>query len=88
MSPLLKTELKWSGLTHVPVALLGEEVLADSSLIVSRVAAEAEAARRAQQPPQRAGWFGHAPPAPPQPSAASLGAALDLTFIIKLSLQP
>ena len=56
--------------------VLLQEVLADSSAIVSRLAAEAEAAKAAQQP-GRKGWFGRdsAPLAAPQPSPASLGEA-------------
>ena len=76
VNPLTKAELKWGPHRHVPVALLDQEVLADSSAIVSRLAAEAEAAKAAQQP-SRKGWLrrGGAPSSAPQPSPASLGEA-------------
>ena len=77
VNPLTKAELKWGPHRHVPVALLDQEVLADSSAIVSRLAAEAEAARAAvQRSGARKGWFqrgGARQPSAPQPSPASLG---------------
>ena len=41
VSPLTKSELKWGPFRKVPVAVLDGEPLADSSAIVSRLAAEA-----------------------------------------------
>ena len=76
VNPLTKKELKWSAHRKVPVAMLDEEVLLDSSVIVSRLAAEAEAAKAQRaQPPTKGGWLGRkaAPASAPQPSAASLG---------------
>ena len=75
VNPLTKKELKWSAHRKVPVAMLDEEVLLDSSAIVSRLAAEAEAAKALAQQPKKGGWLGRkaAPASAPQPSAASLG---------------
>ena len=76
MNPLTKAELKWSPHRKVPVAVLDEEILIDSSAIVSRLAAEAQAANAAAaQQPKKGGWLRGkaAPAAAPQPSAASLG---------------
>jgi glutathione S-transferase len=77
VNPLTKAELKWGPHRHVPVALLDQEVLADSSAIVSRLAAEAEGARAARQPGSgRKGLFRRTeakPPSAPQASPASLG---------------
>ena len=52
VSPLSKKELKWSEHRKVPVAVLDDDVLQDSSLIISRLAAEIEAS---QQQPATAG---------------------------------
>lgn len=52
VSPLSKKELKWSEHRKVPVAVLDDDVLQDSSLIISRLAAEIEAS---QQQPAPAG---------------------------------
>lgn len=79
VSPLFKNELKWSGHDHVPVVVLDGEVMLDSSLIISRVAAEAQAdaARKAAELAQSKGWLrkgGNAAAAlPAEPSAESLG---------------
>lgn len=54
VSPLSKKELKWSDHRKVPVAVLDSDILQDSSLIISRLAAELEASQapqQAQQPP-------------------------------------
>jgi hypothetical protein len=48
VNPLMKGELKWSSYKKVPVLQFGEEVLVGSSAIMSRVAAEAEAAAAAK----------------------------------------
>ncbi len=75
VNPLTKKELKWGAHRKVPVAMLDEEVLLDSSVIISRLAAEAEAAKAQAQQPKKGGWMGRkaAPASAPQPSAASLG---------------
>ncbi len=76
VNPLTKKELKWGAHRKVPVAMLDEEVLLDSSVIVSRLAAEAEAAKAQQaQQPTKGSWLGRkaAPASAPQPSAVSLG---------------
>ena len=68
VSPLTKKELKWSVYRKVPVAVLPDtdEVLTDSSAIISRLAAELEAQQQRQHPqaqPQhdsqslKRGWF-------------------------------
>ena len=57
VSPLYKKELKWSEHKKVPVAVLDGDVVQDSSLIISRVAAEVEASQQrvnTQQPNQSA----------------------------------
>jgi microsomal prostaglandin-E synthase 2 len=40
VNPLTKGELRWSSYRKVPVVQMGEEVLVDSSAIISRLAAE------------------------------------------------
>ena len=55
VGPLYKKELKWSEHKKVPVAVLDGDVVQDSSLIISRLAAEVEASQLstpAQQPSQ------------------------------------
>ena len=49
VSPLSKKELKWGEHRKVPVAVLDSDILQDSSLIISRLAAEIEAGQAAQQ---------------------------------------
>ena len=44
VNPLTKKELKGTGMKKVPVVLLDGELMADSSAIISRLAAEVEAA--------------------------------------------
>jgi microsomal prostaglandin-E synthase 2 len=43
VNPLTKGELTWSSYKKVPVVKLDEEVVVDSSTIISRLAAEVEA---------------------------------------------
>jgi glutathione S-transferase len=43
VNPLTKSELKWSTYKKVPVMKLDEEVVVDSSAIISRLASEVEA---------------------------------------------
>ena len=43
VNPLTKKELKGTGMKKVPVVLLDGELMADSSAIISRLAAEVEA---------------------------------------------
>lgn len=60
VGPLFKTELKWSEkYKKVPVVMLDGEVIVDSSAIISRIAAEQDAAARAQSslPALKRGWF-------------------------------
>lgn len=66
VSPLTKRQLKAGapGHTKVPVALIDGETLADSSAIISRIAASAKAAGKggkgdanASSPPSRGGWL-------------------------------
>jgi microsomal prostaglandin-E synthase 2 len=40
VNPLTKGELRWSSYRKVPVVQMGDEVLVDSSAIISRLAAE------------------------------------------------
>ena len=49
VSPLSKKELKWSEHRKVPVAVLDDDILQDSSLIISRLAAEIEANQHPQE---------------------------------------
>lgn len=63
VSPLYKKELKWSEHKKVPVAVLDGEVVQDSSVIISRLAAEIEAS---QQPLQS-----HQPSPPGSGSSSS-----------------
>lgn len=44
VNPLTKGELNWSSYRKVPVVKLDEEVVADSSAIISRLQAELDAA--------------------------------------------
>lgn len=53
VSPLSKKELKWSEHRKVPVAVLDDDILQDSSLIISRLAAEIEAGQSSQQAQQQ-----------------------------------
>jgi microsomal prostaglandin-E synthase 2 len=46
VNPLTKGELRWSSYRKVPVVQMGEEVLVDSSAIISRLAAELQAGSR------------------------------------------
>lgn len=57
VSPLTKKELKWSEHRKVPVAVLDGDIVQDSSLIISRLAAELEAEQSSssQQPAQSRG---------------------------------
>ena len=60
VSPLTKSELKWSEYRKVPVAVLDGEAVTDSSAIISRLAAELGAAPAGQdggEAPQ-GGWGG------------------------------
>ncbi|KAL3162916.1 hypothetical protein ABBQ32_009358 [Trebouxia sp. C0010 RCD-2024] len=53
VSPLSKKELKWSEHRKVPIAVLDDDILQDSSLIISRLAAEIEAGQSSQQAQQQ-----------------------------------
>ena len=53
VSPLSKKELKWGNHRKVPVAVLDGDILQDSSLIISRLAAELEASQAPQQVQQQ-----------------------------------
>ena len=53
VSPLSKKELKWSEHRKVPIAVLDDDILQDSSLIISRLAAEIEACQSSQQEQQQ-----------------------------------
>lgn len=53
VSPLSKKELKWSEHRKVPIAVLDDDILQDSSLIISRLAAEIEAGQSSQQEQQQ-----------------------------------
>lgn len=53
VSPLSKKELKWSEHRKVPIAVLDDDILQDSSLIISRLAAEIEAGQSSQQTQQQ-----------------------------------
>ena len=53
VSPLSKKELKWSEHRKVPIAVLDDDILQDSSLIISRLAAEIEAGQSSQQEAQQ-----------------------------------
>ena len=53
VSPLSKKELKWSEHRKVPIAVLDDDILQDSSLIISRLAAEIEAGQSTQQEQQQ-----------------------------------
>ncbi|KAK9816538.1 hypothetical protein WJX72_001704 [[Myrmecia] bisecta] len=80
VSPLTKRELKWSEYKKVPVVVVDGDAVNDSSVIISRLAAELEAqqskpAAEAQQP--KRGWFGAStsqPPAATSPSSSAAGA--------------
>ncbi|GIL61954.1 hypothetical protein Vafri_16311 [Volvox africanus] len=63
VNPLTKGELKWSTYKKVPVVKLDDEIVADSSAIMSRLVTDVLAARPAAPPP--------APPAPAAAVAAS-----------------
>lgn len=58
VNPLTKAELSWSTYKKVPVVKLGEEVLVDSSAIISRLAAEVEGVGGAVE--KKKAWFGSA----------------------------
>ena len=62
VSPLYKKELKWSEHKKVPVAVLDGDVVQDSSVIISRLAAEIEASQQSLQSHQ---------PSPPGTSSGS-----------------
>lgn len=53
VNPITKGELSWSSYRKVPVVKLDEEVVADSSAIISRLQAELDAA---QAGGSKAGW--------------------------------
>ena len=53
VNPLTKKQLKWSGQKKVPVVLLDNELINDSSLILSRLAIELE-----DPEPEKTSWFG------------------------------
>ena len=55
VNPLTKSQIKWSEYKKVPVVMLDEEVVNDSSLILSRLACEFEQEKPAEQ--QKKGWF-------------------------------
>lgn len=59
VSPLTKRQLKAAapGAKKVPVALIDGDTLADSSAIISRIAASARAAGRGPAPPRARGWL-------------------------------
>lgn len=52
VNPITKGELSWSTYRKVPVVKLDDEVVADSSAIISRLQAELDA----EQPASKAGW--------------------------------
>lgn len=53
VNPLTKKQLKWTTHKKVPVVLIDNELLDDSSLILSRLAVEYE--EQQTEPPR--GWF-------------------------------
>jgi glutathione S-transferase len=59
VNPLTKAELKWSDYKKVPVIKMDGEVLKDSNVIISRLAAEVEAAAPPQEQPRskRSSWW-------------------------------
>lgn len=63
VNPLTKSELKWSIYKKVPVVKLDEEVVVDSSAIMSRLATDVAAAHPAPLPPQPPPAAAAAPPA-------------------------
>eukprot|EP00877_Chromochloris_zofingiensis_P002732 jgi/Chrzof1/1245/Cz01g46050.t1 len=74
VNPLTKSELKWSKeYRKVPVVKLDDEVVVDSSAIISRLAAEIEAKGKPAVQPQAAksSWFSKAPAAESSSSSSS-----------------
>ena len=58
VSPITKTELKWSDYRKVPLVLLDEEPVGDSSAVITRLAAELEQQKQQQaQPAKSRSWF-------------------------------
>lgn len=57
VNPLTKKQIKWSDYKKVPVIMLDDEVVNDSSIILSRMACEFE-----DRPPDttKKGWFSKA----------------------------
>ena len=57
VNPLTKKQIKWSNYKKVPVIMLDDEVVNDSSIILSRMACEFE-----DRPPEttKQGWFSKA----------------------------
>ena len=54
VNPLTKKQLKWTSHKKVPVVLIDNELVDDSSLILSRLAVEYEPQ---VEPPKAKGWF-------------------------------
>ncbi|GLC33355.1 hypothetical protein PLESTB_000342200 [Pleodorina starrii] len=69
VNPLTKGELKWSTYKKVPVVQLDEEIVADSSAIMSRLATDIAAARPAPPPPAAAAAAPASTSQPPAPAA-------------------
>lgn len=60
VSPLTKKQLKWSNYRKVPVALLDGELVADSTAIITRLAAEVAEQKQQQAAKGQAplsGWW-------------------------------
>lgn len=78
VNPLTKGELKWSTYKKVPVVKLDEETITDSSAIMSRIAAEIQAAKPQQQPlpptQQPSSWWGSRPVVKPEVKSEPSGA--------------
>ncbi|GIL92120.1 hypothetical protein Vretimale_14928 [Volvox reticuliferus] len=69
VNPLTKGELKWSTYKKVPVVKLDDEVVADSSAIMSRLVTDVLAAQPAAPPPPATAAAAAASPASPTPTA-------------------
>jgi hypothetical protein len=62
VNPLTKTQLKWSEYKKVPVVMLDENVINDSSIILSQLAVEFE--DPTPKPAAKTGWLSSAPKVP------------------------
>ncbi|KAK9802683.1 hypothetical protein WJX73_005605 [Symbiochloris irregularis] len=57
VSPLTKSELKWSDYRKVPLVMLDDEAVGDSTAVITRLAAELKEAKQDDQPSKARSWF-------------------------------